>query len=97
MPVSFEVRQPPNRRARRAAKIAKAIPGNRPGAAKDLLCDERQRIEVVAYGRGIGAAEITEVIRGRKISVAHDQVCAKGLLPTISENQAPSGSWLSRL
>ena len=27
MPVSFEVRRPPNRRARRAAKIAKAIPG----------------------------------------------------------------------
>jgi len=27
MPVTFEVRRPPNRRARRAAKAAKAIPG----------------------------------------------------------------------
>jgi hypothetical protein len=27
MPVKFEVRRPPNRRARRAAKVAKAIPG----------------------------------------------------------------------
>jgi hypothetical protein len=27
MPVKFEVRRPPNRRARRAAKTAKAFPG----------------------------------------------------------------------